>query len=66
MVATLFGVLGALVSFYVNWPLLEAAIARAGDVSMDQVAAKYIGQTYVPSLALSFEDGVGTRTRVPQ
>lgn len=25
MVATLFGVLGALVSFYVNWPLLEAA-----------------------------------------
>lgn len=31
-------------------------------ISMDQVAAKYIGPTYVPSLALSFEDGVGTRT----
>jgi len=31
-------------------------------VSMDQVAAKYIGQTYVPSLALSWTDGVGTRT----
>ncbi len=31
-------------------------------ISMDQVAAKYIGQTYVPSLALSFQDGVGTRT----
>lgn len=31
-------------------------------ISMDQVAAKYVGPTYVPSLALSFEDGVGTRT----
>ncbi len=31
-------------------------------VSMDQVAAKYVGRTYVPSLALSFQDGVGTRT----
>ncbi len=31
-------------------------------VSMDQVAAQRIGPTYVPSLALSFEDGVGTRT----
>jgi hypothetical protein len=31
-------------------------------VSMDQVAATHVGQTYVPSLALSFEDGVGTRT----
>lgn len=31
-------------------------------ISMDQVAARHIGQTYVPSLALSFEDGVGTRT----
>jgi len=31
-------------------------------ISMDQVAAKYVGPTYVSSLALSFEDGVGTRT----
>lgn len=31
-------------------------------ISMDQVAAKYIGPTYVPSLALSWQDGVGTRT----
>jgi hypothetical protein len=31
-------------------------------ISMDQVAAKHVGPTYVPSLALSFEDGVGTRT----
>lgn len=31
-------------------------------ISMDQVAARHIGTTYVPSLALSFEDGVGTRT----
>lgn len=31
-------------------------------ISMDQVAAKYLGQTYVPSLALSWQDGVGTRT----
>ena len=31
-------------------------------ISMDQVAAKYVGPTYVPSLALSFQDGVGTRT----
>ena len=31
-------------------------------ISMDQVAAQHIGPTYVPSLALSFEDGVGTRT----
>ncbi len=31
-------------------------------ISLDQVAAKHIGQTYLPSLALSFEDGVGTRT----
>jgi hypothetical protein len=31
-------------------------------VSMDQVAATHIGPTYVSSLALSFEDGVGTRT----
>lgn len=31
-------------------------------VSMDQVAAKYLGPTWVPSLALSFADGVGTAT----
>ncbi|MDX1948774.1 MAG: DUF1552 domain-containing protein [Pirellulaceae bacterium] len=31
-------------------------------ISMDQVAAQHVGPTYVPSLALSFEDGVGTRT----
>jgi hypothetical protein len=29
---------------------------------MDQVAAQHIGPTYVPSLALSFTDGVGTAT----
>jgi len=31
-------------------------------ISMDQVAARYAGPTYVPSLALSFADGVGTST----
>lgn len=31
-------------------------------ISFDQVAAQHVGKTYVPSLALSFEDGVGTRT----
>lgn len=31
-------------------------------VSMDQVAAKYIGPTYVPSLALSWTSGVGAAT----
>lgn len=31
-------------------------------ISFDQVAAQHLGPTYVPSLALSFEDGVGTRT----
>jgi len=31
-------------------------------VSMDQVAAKHLGATWVPSLALSFADGVGTAT----
>lgn len=31
-------------------------------ISMDQVAAQYLGPTYVPSLALSFADGVGTTT----
>ena len=31
-------------------------------VSMDQVAAKYIGPTYLPSLALSWTTGVGAAT----
>lgn len=31
-------------------------------ISLDQVAAQHLGPTYVPSLAVSFEDGVGTRT----
>jgi hypothetical protein len=31
-------------------------------VSMDQVAAKHLGPTWVPSLTLSFADGVGTTT----
>ena len=31
-------------------------------VSMDQVAAQHLGPTWVPSLALSFADGVGTTT----
>ena len=31
-------------------------------VSVDQVAVKYLGPTWVPSLALSFADGVGTAT----
>jgi hypothetical protein len=31
-------------------------------VSMDQVAAEHLGPTWVPSLALSFADGVGTTT----
>ncbi len=31
-------------------------------ISMDQVAAKHLGSTWVPSLALSFADGVGTAT----
>lgn len=31
-------------------------------VSMDQVAAKYIGQTYLPSLTLSWTSGVGKAT----
>lgn len=31
-------------------------------VSMDQVAAKYAGPTYLPSMALSWKDGVGTTT----
>ncbi len=31
-------------------------------VSMDQVAAKHLGPTWLPSLSLSFADGVGTST----
>jgi len=31
-------------------------------VSMDQVAVKHLGPTWLPSLALSFADGVGTAT----
>jgi len=31
-------------------------------MSMDQVAVKHLGPTWVPSLALSFADGVGTST----
>jgi hypothetical protein len=31
-------------------------------ISLDQVAAKYLGPTWLPSLALSFADGVGTAT----
>lgn len=31
-------------------------------VSMDQVAARHLGPTWLPSLALSFTDGVGTST----
>ena len=31
-------------------------------VSMDQVAAKYMGPTYLPSLVLSWRDGVGDAT----
>lgn len=31
-------------------------------VSMDQVAAKHLGPTWLPSLALSFANGVGTAT----
>ena len=31
-------------------------------VSMDQVAAKHIGPTYLPSLSLSWTDGIGTAT----
>jgi len=36
--------------------------AITNTISMDQVAAKYIGPTYLPSLALSWQDGIGTRT----
>lgn len=36
--------------------------AITNSISVDQVAAQHIGQTYLPSLALSWQDGVGTRT----
>jgi hypothetical protein len=36
--------------------------AITNTVSMDQVAAKHLGPTWLPSLALSFTDGVGTAT----
>lgn len=36
--------------------------AITNTVSMDQVAAKHIGPTYLPSLVLSWQDGIGTRT----
>jgi hypothetical protein len=35
---------------------------KTNTVSMDQVAAKYIGQTYLPSLTLSWTSGVGKAT----
>jgi hypothetical protein len=35
---------------------------KTNTVSMDQVAAKHIGPTYLPSLALSHSTGVGTTT----
>jgi Protein of unknown function (DUF1552) len=43
-----------------NINLTPGAITNT--VSMDQVAAKYLGPTWLPSLALSFADGVGTTT----
>lgn len=36
--------------------------AHSNTISMDQVAVRYIGPTYVPSLQLSYRDGVGTTT----
>jgi hypothetical protein len=36
--------------------------AETNTISMDQVAAKYIGSTYLPSLALSWTSGVGAAT----
>jgi hypothetical protein len=36
--------------------------AITNTISMDQVAAQHIGPTYLPALALSWQDGVGTRT----
>lgn len=43
-----------------NINLTPGAITNT--VSMDQVAAQHIGPTYLPSMVLSWEDGVGTRT----
>lgn len=43
-----------------NINLTPGAITNT--ISMDQVAAQYIGPTYLPSLQLSFRDGVGTTT----
>jgi hypothetical protein len=43
-----------------NINLTPGAITNT--VSMDQVAAKHLGPTWLPSLALSFTDGVGTAT----
>ena len=34
----------------------------SNSISMDQVAARYLGPTWLPSLALSWQDGVGTKT----
>jgi len=36
--------------------------ALTNSISMDQVAAKHAGPTYLPSLSLSWKDGVGTTT----
>jgi hypothetical protein len=43
-----------------NINLTPGAITNT--VSMDQIAAQHIGPTYLPFLALSFQDGIGTRT----
>jgi len=43
-----------------NINLTPGAITNT--ISMDQVAAQHVGPTYLPSLALSWQDGVGTRT----
>jgi hypothetical protein len=43
-----------------NINLTPGAITNT--ISMDQVAAKYLGPTWLPSLVLSWHDGVGTTT----
>ena len=43
-----------------NINLTPGAITNT--ISMDQVAAKHLGPTWLPSLALSWRDGVGTTT----
>lgn len=43
-----------------NINLTPGAITNT--ISMDQVAAQHLGPTYLPSLQLSFRDGVGTTT----